>query len=278
MVISAAGGSYVWDGDGNKYLDFSSQLVNTNIGHQHPAVVSAIAAQATKLCTIAPSYVNDARSEAARLIAERTPGELDKIFFTNGGADANEHAIRMARLHTGRQKVLSAYRSYHGGTQLAINVTGDPRRWASDTASTGTVHFFPPYLYRTAFHSTTEEEESQRALEHLEQLISFEGPSTIAALILESIPGTAGIYMPPPGYLQGVRELCTTARHRLHRRRSHVRLRPHRNLVRRRTLRRRPGPADLRQGRELRLCPDGRRGHQPGDRSRRSASVSTPAA
>ncbi|WP_269991761.1 aspartate aminotransferase family protein [Arthrobacter sp. B2a2-09] len=209
MVIAAAEGAYVWDGGGNKYLDFSSQLVNTNIGHQHPAVVAAIIAQAAKLCTIAPSYANDARSEAARLIAERTPGELDRIFFTNGGADANEHAVRMARLHTGRQKVLSAYRSYHGGTQLAINLTGDPRRWSSDTATTGTVHFFPPYLYRTAFHSTTAEEESQRALEHLEQLISFEGPATIAALILESIPGTAGIYMPPPGYLQGVRELCT---------------------------------------------------------------------
>ena len=209
MVITAAEGSHVWDGEGNKYLDFSSQLVNTNIGHQHPAVVAAIAAQAAKLCTIAPSYANGARSEAARLIAERTPGELDRIFFTNGGADANEHAVRMARLHTGRQKVLSAYRSYHGGTQLAINITGDPRRWPSDTASTGTVHFFPPYLYRTAFHSSTEEEESQRALEHLEQLISLEGPSTIAALILESVPGTAGIHMPPPGYLQGVRELCT---------------------------------------------------------------------
>jgi taurine--2-oxoglutarate transaminase len=208
MVISAAQGSYVWDGDGKKYLDFSSQLVNTNIGHQHPAVVSAIAEQAAKLCTIAPSYVNDARSEAARLISERTPGDLNKIFFTNGGADANEHAVRMARLHTGRQKVLSAYRSYHGGTQLAVNLTGDPRRWASDTASTGTVHFFPPYLYRTAFHSTTEEEESSRALEHLEQLIAYEGPDTIAAIILESIPGTAGIYLPPPGYLQGVRELC----------------------------------------------------------------------
>lgn len=209
MVISAAEGSYVWDGDGTRYLDFSSQLVNTNIGHQHPAVVAAIAAQAAKLCTIAPSYANEARSEAARLIAERTPGELNKIFFTNGGADANEHAVRMARLHTGRQKVLSAYRSYHGGTQLAVNITGDPRRWANDTASTGTVHFFPPYLYRTAFHSTTEAEESQRALEHLEQLIVFEGASTIAALMLESIPGSAGIYVPPAGYMQGVRELCT---------------------------------------------------------------------
>lgn len=209
MVIAAAQGSWVWDGDGKKYLDFSSQLVNTNIGHQHPVVVAAITAQAAKLCTIAPSYVNEARSEAARLIAERTPGELNKIFFTNGGADANEHAVRMARLHTERPKVLSAYRSYHGGTQLAVNMTGDPRRWANDSASTGTVHFFPPYLYRTSFHATTEAEESQRALEHLEQLIAFEGPATIAALVLESIPGSAGIFVPPAGYMQGVRELCT---------------------------------------------------------------------
>lgn len=209
LVITAAEGSHIWDGEGKKYLDFSSQLVYTNIGHQHPAVVKAIANQAAKLCTIGPIYANDARSEAARLIAERTPGQLDKIFFTNGGADANEHAVRMARLHTGRPKILSAYRAYHGGTHLTINMTGDPRRWPSDTATSGTVHFFPPYLYRTAFHSTTEEEESQRALEHLEQTILMEGPATIAALILESIPGTAGIYMPPPGYIQGVRDLCT---------------------------------------------------------------------
>lgn len=209
MVVIAAEGSHIWDDEGNKYLDFSSQLVYTNIGHQHPAVINAIAAQAAKLCTIAPIYANDARSEAARLIAERTPGELNKIFFTNGGADANEHAVRMARLHTGRPKILSAYRAYHGGTHLTINMTGDPRRWPSDTATSGTVHFFPPYLYRTAFHSTTEEEESQRALEHLEQTIVLEGPSTIAALILESIPGTAGIYAPPAGYMQGVRDLCT---------------------------------------------------------------------
>jgi taurine--2-oxoglutarate transaminase len=130
------------------------------------------------------------------------------VFFTNGGADANEHAIRMARLHTGKHKVLSTYRSYHGGTHLAVNVTGDPRRWASDNGSSGTVHFFGPFLYRSAFSSTTEEEECQRALAHLEQVITLEGPETIAAIVLESIPGTAGIMIPPPGYLQGVRELC----------------------------------------------------------------------
>lgn len=209
MTITRAAGSYVWDGDGNRLLDFSSQLVNTNIGHQHPKVVAAIQEQAGKLCTVAPQFVNEARSEAARLIAGLTPGELNKIFFTNGGADAVEHAIRMARLHTGKYKVLSSYRSYHGGTALAVNVTGDPRRIPNDYGNAGTVHFHAPFLYRTQFHSSTPEEETQRALEHLETLIQLEGPSTIAAVILESIPGTAGIMVPPPGYLQGVRELAT---------------------------------------------------------------------
>ncbi len=208
MTITASQGSYVWDGDGNRLLDFSSQLVNTNIGHQHPKVVAAIAEQAAKLCTVAPQHANAARSEAARLIAERTPGELDKIFFTNGGADAVEHAVRMARLHTGRYKVLSRYRAYHGGTETAINLTGDPRRWPNDHGNAGVVHFFGPFLYRSQFHATTEAEESQRALEYLDQLIQLEGPSTIAAIILESIPGTAGIMVPPPGYIAGVREIC----------------------------------------------------------------------
>jgi len=208
MIVAGALGSEVWDEDGARYLDFSSQLVFTNIGHQHPKVVAAIQEQAALLCTIAPPVANAARSEAARLITERAPEGLNKVFFTNGGADANEHAIRMARLHTGRQKVLSTYRSYHGGTQLAVNVTGDPRRWANDTASTGTVHFFGPFLYRSEFHSTTEAEESDRALEHLRRVIENEGPSTIAAIILETVPGTAGIMVPPPGYLAGVRALC----------------------------------------------------------------------
>ncbi|OAN41723.1 aspartate aminotransferase family protein [Mycolicibacterium iranicum] len=208
MTIVASEGCHVWDGDGNKLLDFSSMLVNTNIGHQHPKVVAAIADQAAKLCTVAPQHANDARSEAARLIAERTPGELNKIFFTNGGADAVEHAVRMARLHTGRYKVLSRYRSYHGGTETAINLTGDPRRWPNDHGNAGVVHFFGPFLYRSQFHATTEAEESERALKHLHDTIRMEGPNTIAAIILESIPGTAGIMVPPPGYIQGVRALC----------------------------------------------------------------------
>lgn len=208
MVISRAEGSHVWDGAGRKYLDFTSQLVFTNLGHQHPRIVAAIQEQAGHLATVAPAFANGTRSEAARLIASHTPGDLDHVFFTNGGADANEHAVRMARLHTGRHKVLTTYRSYHGGTHLAVNMTGDPRRWASDHGSTGTVHFFGPFLYRSPFHATTEAEECQRALEHLEQVVALEGPGTVAAIVLEAIPGTAGIMLPPPGYLAGVREIC----------------------------------------------------------------------
>lgn len=208
LAVAGADGSYFWDHDGNRYLDFTSGLVFANIGYQHPAVVAAIQEQAAKLTTFAPAFAVDVRSEAARLIAERTPGDLDKIFFTNGGAEATENAVRMARLHTGRPKVLSAYRSYHGSTSTAINLTGDPRRWASDTGNAGVVRFWAPFLYRSPFYATTEAEECARALEHLEATIAFEGPATIAAIILETIPGTAGIMTPPPGYLAGVRELC----------------------------------------------------------------------
>ncbi|WP_399886889.1 aspartate aminotransferase family protein [Streptomyces sp. BBFR51] len=208
LAVAGAEGSYFWDYEGKRYLDFSSGLVYTNIGYQHPKVVAAIQEQAGRMTTFAPAFAIEARSEAARLIAERTPGDLDKIFFTNGGADAVEHAVRMARLHTGRPKVLSAYRSYHGGTQQAINLTGDPRRWASDSGSAGVVHFWAPFPYRSRFYAETEEQECARALEHLETTIAFEGPGTVAAIILETIPGTAGIMMPPAGYLAGVREIC----------------------------------------------------------------------
>ncbi len=208
MVITRAEGSYVWDGEGRRLLDLSSQLVNTNIGHQHPKVVAAIKEQADRLCTVAPQHANDARALAARMVTELAPPGLSKVFFTNGGADAIEHATRMARLHTGRPKVLAAYRSYHGGTTTAVNLTGDPRRWPSDSGTAGVVHFFGPFLYRSAFHASTEAEECARALEHLEAVIGFEGPGTIAAIVLETVPGTAGIMPPPPGYLEGVRELC----------------------------------------------------------------------
>ncbi len=208
MVVTRTDGSRVWDDQGREYLDFSSQLVFTNIGHQHPRVVAAIQKQAGEMCTIAPQHVNDARSEAARLIAGIAPEGMEHVFFTNGGAEAIEHAVRMARLHTGRIKVLSAYRSYHGGTNTAINVTGDPRRWDSDYASAGTIKFFGPFLYRSEFDAVTQEEESVRALRHLRRTIEAEGARTVAAVVIETVPGTAGIMPPPPAYLAGVRELC----------------------------------------------------------------------
>ncbi len=209
LAIAAAEGSYFWDYDGNRYLDFSSQLVNTNIGHQHPKVIAAIKDQASLLATVAPQHANDARSEAARLISELAPPAHEKVFFTNGGADAMENAVRMARLHTGRQKLLSAYRSYHGNTTTAVTLTGDPRRWPNETGVAGIVHFFGPYPYRSPFWSDSDEQEANRALEHLEQVIQFEGPQTIAAIVLESVVGTAGVLIPPAHYLAGVRELAT---------------------------------------------------------------------
>jgi taurine---2-oxoglutarate transaminase len=208
LAVAGAEGSYFWDYDGNRYLDFSSQLVNTNIGHQHPKVVAAIQEQAGRLCTVAPGFAVDVRSEAARLVAELTPGDLNKIFFTNGGAEAVENAVRMARVHTGRPKVLSAYRSYHGATAAAINLTGDPRRWASDTGTAGVVHFWGPHAYHSPFHAESEEQECERALAHLDRTIAYEGPASVAAVVLETIVGTAGVLVPPPGYLQGVREIC----------------------------------------------------------------------
>jgi taurine---2-oxoglutarate transaminase len=208
LPIARASGSYFWDFEDQRYLDFSSQLVNVNIGYQHPKLVAAIQEQAGKLCTIAPSFANDARSEAARLIAEIAPGDLNAVFFTNGGAEANENAVRMARLHTGRHKVLAAYRSYHGATAGAIALTGDPRRWPSEPGMPGIVRYWGPYPYRSSFHAGTEQEEGERALAHLRDVIAFEGPDTVAAIVLETVVGTNGILVPPDGYLAGVRALC----------------------------------------------------------------------
>lgn len=163
VAIAGAQGSSLWDFEGKQYLDFSSQLVNTNIGHQHPKVIDAIKAQAESLVTIAPATANLARGEAARRILDRAPAKFNKVFFTNAGADANENAIRMARQFTGRDKVLSAYRSYHGNTGSAIAATGDFRRVPNEY-SRGHVHFFNPYLYRTEFNAKTQEQECERAL------------------------------------------------------------------------------------------------------------------
>ena len=207
MPVAGGKGSYFWDFEGKKYLDFSCQLVFTNIGFQHPKVIDAIKKQADLLATVAPQVANDVRSEAAKRIVELAGSKFSKVFFTNGGADGVENAIRMARLFTGRHKILSFYRSYHGNTSAAISATGDPRRWPNEFAY-GHVHFFGPYLYRSAFWAKSEEEECARALEHLENTIIFEGAKTIGAILIESVVGTAGVLIPPKGYLEGVRALC----------------------------------------------------------------------
>ena len=207
LVIAGAQGCELWDYDGNTYLDFSSQLVNVNIGYQHPRVLAAMKAQLESLTTIAPATANLARGEAAKRIVDLAPEGFSKVFFTNAGADANENAMRMARMYTGRDKIFSAYRSYHGNTGSGIVATGDPRRIPNEYAR-GHVHFFNPYLYRSEFNATTEEEECQRALAHLRRMIECEGPNSVAAILLESVPGTAGILVPPKGYMQGVRALA----------------------------------------------------------------------
>jgi taurine--2-oxoglutarate transaminase len=207
LPVAGGAGSYFWDFDGKKYLDFSCQLVFTNIGFQHPKVVKAIQDQAAILTTVAPQVANDVRGEAAKRITSVAGKAHKKVFFTNGGADAVENAIKMARIHTGRHKILSFYRSYHGNTTSAITATGDPRRWPNEFAY-GHVHFFGPYLYRSAFWATSEAEECERALKHLEDVIIFEGAKTVAAILIESVVGTAGVLIPPKGYLEGVRALC----------------------------------------------------------------------
>ncbi|MGO1070351.1 aspartate aminotransferase family protein [Lysobacter sp. CA199] len=208
VVVAGAQGARFWDENGRSWLDFSSQLVNVNVGHQHPRLIEAIKAQADKLCTLAPYHANEATSEAARLIAQVAPGDLDKVFFTNGGAEAVENAVRIARHHTGRHKLLAMYRSYHGATAGAIALTGDPRRWGAEPGAAGVVHFWGPYPYRSSFHAQTAEQECERALAHLADTLMVEGAHTVAAIVLESVVGGNGILVPPEGYLQGVRELC----------------------------------------------------------------------
>lgn len=207
FVIAGGAGCEVWDFDGTRYLDFSSQLVNTNIGHTHPKVVAAIQAQAALLPTVAPAHANLARGEAAQRILAHAGPVFGKVFFTNGGADANENAMRMARIVTGRDKILSHYRSYHGNTGAAVVATGDWRRVPNEYAR-GHVHFFGPFAYRSEFWSEDVEQECERALHHLERVIQAEGSSSIAAILLEGVPGTAGVIVPPPGYLTGVREIA----------------------------------------------------------------------
>ena len=205
LPIARAEGRYIWDFDGKRYLDFSSQLINVNIGHQHPKLVAAIQEQAGKLCTIAPSFGNDQRSELARLLAEVTPGDHSLAFFTNGGAEANENAVKLARWYTGRHKVVARYRSYHGATAGAITLTGDPRRWFAEPGLPGVVRMLDPYTYRCpAGHPDPCPVCSGGP--HLEEILQYEGAHTVAAVLVETVTGTNGIIPPPPGYLKSIRE------------------------------------------------------------------------
>jgi taurine---2-oxoglutarate transaminase len=207
IPVAGGEGRYFWDYDGKRYLDFASQLVNVSIGHQHPKVVAAIKEQADKLCTIGPPMATEARSTLARMLAEVTPGDLTMSFFTNGGAEANENAIKLARWYTGRHKVIARYRSYHGATAAAITLTGDPRRWAAEPGIPGVVRMLDPYTYRCpAGHP--DPCPVCTGGPHLEEILQYEGPDTVAAVILETITGTNGVIVPPDGYLQSIREVC----------------------------------------------------------------------
>lgn len=213
IPVTRAKGVYFWDADGKRYLDFNSQLMCVNIGHGDERVIEAMVKQARELPYVAPSLTSKPRAVLGKLLAEITPGDLNHFFFTLGGAEANENAIKIARAYTGKHKILARYRSYHGASAGAMALTGDPRRLAWEpNLMHGVVHFLDPYRYRSTFHrSNTEISEAQFTqdyLNHLEEIISYEGAETIAAIIIETVTGTNGIIIPPDGYLQGVREIC----------------------------------------------------------------------
>src|SRR5438105_14483315 len=207
LPVAGAEGRYFWDYEGKRYLDFASQLVNVSNGHPDPKAVAAIKEQADGLCTIGAPMANDKRSELARLIAEVMPADLERTSFTNGGAEANENAVKLARWVTGRHKVIARYRSYHGATAGAVTLTGDPRRWFAEPGLPGVVRMFDPYTYRCpAGHPDPCPVCSGGP--HLEEILMYEGPHTVAAVILETVTGTNGIIVPPDGYLQSIRETC----------------------------------------------------------------------
>jgi taurine--2-oxoglutarate transaminase len=207
IAVAGAEGRYFWDYDGNRYLDFASQLVNVSIGYGHPKVIAAIKEQAEQLCTIGPPMASESRSTLGRLLAEVTPGNLKMSFFTNGGAEANENAIKLARWYTGRHKIVARYRSYHGATAGGITLTGDPRRWAAEPGIPGVVRMLDPYTYRCPAGHPDPCPVCTGA-PHLEEILQYEGPQNVAAVILETVVGTNGVIPPPDGYLQAIREVC----------------------------------------------------------------------
>jgi taurine--2-oxoglutarate transaminase len=203
LPVDHAKGVYFYTSDGKRYLDFNSQLMSVNAGHGDRRIIEAIKRQAEKLAYVNPFLAHEPRARLGQKLAELLPGDLDKVFFTLGGAEANENAVKMARWVTGRHKILSRYRSYHGSSGLAIAITGDPRSWPSEQGVSGVVHVLDPY------HGPQREVDSaEEALAYLDETIQLEGPNTIAAFFLETVTGTNGVLIPPDGYLQGVRKLC----------------------------------------------------------------------
>lgn len=211
MAVEKAEGIYFWDYEGNRQVDMSSLLVNANIGHQHPKVVKAIQDQAAKMCFMAPSYATDVKSLLAKKLVELAGGDMARVFFTNAGADANENAIKMARIATGRTKVFSGYHSYHGATLAASNASGDSRRFAAEIGgANGFVKFSNPSPYRDNLPFESEEELTAFYLKKLAEQIQYEGPYNVAAILLETVIGANGIIAYPQGYLEGVRNLCNS--------------------------------------------------------------------
>jgi taurine--2-oxoglutarate transaminase len=213
IPVTHAQGVYFWDAEGKRYLDFNSMVMCTNIGHGDERVINAIVDQARQLPFAGPPMATKPRAVLGKMLSEITPGNLNRFLFTLGGADANENAVKLARAYTGKHKILARYRSYHGATAGAMALTGDPRRLAWEpNLMPGVVHFLDPYRYRSTFHRTnphiSEAEFSRDYLNHLEEVITYEGAHTIAAVLVETVTGTNGVIIPPEGYLRGLRELC----------------------------------------------------------------------
>ncbi len=208
IAMDRAEGIYFWTPDGKRYIDMNSQLMCVNIGHGNKKVIRAMQEQAEKLAYAGPSMASEVRAKIGPLLAKHTPGDLNKFFFTLGGAEANENAIKLARQFTGRQKIIVRYRSYHGATAGAITLTGDYRRWANEPGIPGVVRVFDPYRYRCAFCKNNPNGCTMDCLNHIEEVIQYEGPQTIAAVFIETVTGTNGLIVPPDGYLQGLRQLC----------------------------------------------------------------------
>jgi len=203
-------GIYFWDADGKRYVDMNSQLMCVNIGHGNRRVIDAIKRQADELAYAGPGMASPVRARVGKMLADLTPGDLNRFFFTLGGAEANENAIRIARMVSGRQKIMARYRSYHGATLGAISLTGEPRRWANEPGLPGVVRFFDPYKYRSHSFREGDSDEmfTRRCLDEIEEIIAYEGGQTIAAIFIETVTGTNGIIVPPDGYIQGLRQIC----------------------------------------------------------------------